>query len=173
MASQKLIESLCRTTQRRVELSRASMAVSAALLEQAKARVQRARQRRMQEVVSASPQKTVISAESAAAKTNVVSGKEKSSLQDHYELICDRVIEGELVQLDGKHFIDCTLRDCILEYGGSPTIFETTEFSGCRFRFTGHAAMTVQLLECFGITDDNATEYTKSVQSDNSSQRPN
>ena len=68
------------------------------------------------------------------------------------ERVADRDFTDEIVLLDGKHFVDCNVADCTLEYGGGPLVLEGTHFTGCRFRFFGAAAMTVSMLDCFGLT---------------------
>jgi hypothetical protein len=67
------------------------------------------------------------------------------------EIIKGQHIEGELVQVDGKHFIDCTLRRCVLEYGGGTVVMERTRVSGCHHVFCGAARLTVNYLECMGL----------------------
>ena len=59
--------------------------------------------------------------------------------------------DGELVAIDGKHFIDCVLRNCILEYGGGNVILERTHISGCHHVFFGRARCTVSYLERMGL----------------------
>lgn len=70
------------------------------------------------------------------------------------ETIRDRDFEHEFVVLDGRHFIDCKLSHCTLQYSGQPVILETTTFQGCRFEFRDGAALTVQLMECFELLFD-------------------
>lgn len=62
-----------------------------------------------------------------------------------------RTFNGSTLRLDGRHFVDCTIEDCVLEYSGGPVILEGTHFAGCRYSFSGEAAMTISLLECFGL----------------------
>ena len=69
------------------------------------------------------------------------------------EQVSGQTIVGQVLSMDGKHFIDCEIRNCILEYSGQALIMETTLFSQCSFRFTGEAALTMRFLECFGITE--------------------
>ena len=43
--------------------------------------------------------------------------------------------QNETVVLDGKHFIDCTLKNCTLEYSGGPVILERTIFGNAIMSF--------------------------------------
>ena len=60
-------------------------------------------------------------------------------------------IEGELVEIDGTHFIDCVLCECILEYGGGDVILERTLITQCHHVFHGRARRTVSYLESVGL----------------------
>lgn len=63
------------------------------------------------------------------------------------QIISGLTIENTTVVLDGKHFVDCTFTDCVLEYSGQKVIIETTNFKACRFLFIGEAGRTVELLQ--------------------------
>ena len=67
------------------------------------------------------------------------------------EDILFQTIEGESLTIDGKHFVDCLLIDCILEYSGEPVSFERTLMRGCRYVFHGNARSTVQFLQETGL----------------------
>ena len=67
------------------------------------------------------------------------------------EIITDATIAGESVSLDGKHFIDCTLVDCVLCYSGLNVVFERTSLKGCRHVFYGRARQTVHYLQNVGL----------------------
>lgn len=71
--------------------------------------------------------------------------------EDFLEAISGRTFREEIVALDGRHFIRCSLYKCTLQYSGQPVVIESTEFCSCRFRFSAEAALTVQLLECFDL----------------------
>lgn len=77
---------------------------------------------------------------------------------DLMEVVSGQNLSNEVVKLDGKHFIDCLLNDCVLEYDGYPMVLESTEFKGCTFRFTGQAALTFRFLECFGLIAGHAPQ---------------
>jgi hypothetical protein len=40
------------------------------------------------------------------------------------ELIQGKTIEGRLLSIDGKQFVDCLLINCVLNYRGLPVIHE-------------------------------------------------
>lgn len=65
------------------------------------------------------------------------------------QIISGLTIENTTVVLDGKHFVDCTITDCVLEYSGQKVVIETTNFNACRFLFIGEAGRTVDLLRLF------------------------
>lgn len=67
------------------------------------------------------------------------------------EVITGRHIEGELVELDGRHFVDCILCNCVLEYGGGDVILERTQIRSCQHAFFGRARCTVNYLERMGL----------------------
>lgn len=71
------------------------------------------------------------------------------------ELISGCHFENTVLPLDGKHFVDCSVKNCILEYSGEQVVLERTSFSGSTFRWNGAAAMTLSLLECFNIVGSN------------------
>ncbi len=60
-------------------------------------------------------------------------------------------IENESVEIDDKHFIDCTLVNCILEYSGRAVAFERTHMRGCRHVFFGQARRTLHYLQNTGL----------------------
>jgi hypothetical protein len=63
------------------------------------------------------------------------------------EVISGLTIKDECVAIDDKHFIDCTLINCILEYSGSDVAFDATRIRGCRYVFFGRARQTLQFLQ--------------------------
>ncbi len=67
------------------------------------------------------------------------------------EIILGLTIENESIRIDGKHFIDCTLVDCILEYSGGDVMFERTHMRGCRHVFYGRARRTLHYLQGTGL----------------------
>lgn len=75
------------------------------------------------------------------------------------EVVAGRSFRNERVVLDGRHFRDCELVDCTVQYGGNPVILETTRLEGCNFQFEGYAAMTIQLLETFDMLPGGTIQY--------------
>jgi len=73
-----------------------------------------------------------------------------SSLQ----IVSKRDFDYEAVSVDGKHFCDCTFRNCTLLYSGSMVTFESCQFHDCRFQFSGAAGRTFQFLDCFDLLGD-------------------
>ena len=62
--------------------------------------------------------------------------------------------ENETVCLDNKHFEDCTLVRCVLEYSGEALLIERTAFEGCRLKLREGAGRTMQFLQCMGYMGD-------------------
>lgn len=83
------------------------------------------------------------------------------------ETVQDQKLEGLSLTIDDKHFIDCTLIDCILEYSGRPISFERTIMRRCRYVFFGSARSTVHFLQGVGLMEGsplNWGEFPESVQ---------
>ena len=66
---------------------------------------------------------------------------------------------SESVTVDHKHFMDCTFKDCILEYSGEPFTFERTQLTNCRYVFYGLARGTVHFLQCIGLLPANPQQW--------------
>ena len=62
-------------------------------------------------------------------------------------------ITEESVELDGKHFVRCTLINCVLQYAGGEVAFDRTEMKGCRHVFYGRARRTLHYLQGVGLMD--------------------
>ena len=67
------------------------------------------------------------------------------------KVISNLVFDHEVVTLDGKHFVDCTLDACKLVYRGGAVTFERTRLARCSYIFGGQARRTVELLKLAGI----------------------
>jgi hypothetical protein len=81
------------------------------------------------------------------------------------ETLSKQHIVGECLSIDDKHFTDCTLTDCMLEYSGGDVVFERTTLKGCRHIFYGPARGTLHYLQNVGLlalTDDWG-EYSDTV----------
>jgi len=59
--------------------------------------------------------------------------------------------ENQHVVLDGGVFIDCTFRNCSLEYSGGDTYVQNCHGENCQFVWRDAAQRTVILLQGFGL----------------------
>ncbi len=75
------------------------------------------------------------------------------------EFVVSQLIEDELIQIDLKHFVDCTLVNCTLEYSGEDVIFERTAMHGCRHIFYGRARQTIHYLQGTGLMPYTASDW--------------
>ena len=75
------------------------------------------------------------------------------------QLVQGQTIQGELLDIDNKYFMDCTLEDCTLEYSGRPVTFERTQLRRCRYVFRGSARTTVHFLQCTGLMAHEPSEW--------------
>ncbi len=62
----------------------------------------------------------------------------------------------ETVCMDDRHFVDCHLLRCVLEYSGKELTIERTEIIGCRLKLNADAGRTMNLLQCLGYMDSQA-----------------
>ena len=83
------------------------------------------------------------------------------------EIVSGQVITGESVHLDDKHFINCTLNDCELGYGGGGVIFEGTLLTKCHHVFYGPARATVLYLQNVGLLAAEVGTWTELSESVN------
>lgn len=67
------------------------------------------------------------------------------------EVVSGKTIEGVAFELDGKHIIDCTLVNCVLEYSGGEVVLERTHLRSCRHVFYGRARQTLRYLQGVGL----------------------
>ena len=65
-----------------------------------------------------------------------------------------RTMRGEVIRLDGKHFIDCLLVQCTLEYSGGDVLFERTSIHDCHHLLYGYARQTANYLRTVGLMDE-------------------
>ncbi len=75
------------------------------------------------------------------------------------EIVDGRTIKGECLQLDDKHFINCMLVNCVLEYRGHPVIFDRTIMRGCRHVFYGQARRTLHYLQGVGLMPHDPAQW--------------
>lgn len=66
-------------------------------------------------------------------------------------LVVGITFENAIVALDGRHFLDCSLRGCVLEYSGGDLTLERTEVQNCRPLLRGPAGRTYSLLSTLGL----------------------
>ncbi|MGI4826839.1 MAG: hypothetical protein ACRYFU_01405, partial [Janthinobacterium lividum] len=55
--------------------------------------------------------------------------------------------DDQTIVLDGKHFIDCTLENCLLAYVGDEVMLKRTQIIRCRCLFSRHVRMTIEPLQ--------------------------
>lgn len=78
---------------------------------------------------------------------------------DLLQRVSGRTIENQIVDMDGKHFLDCEILNCTLQYSGLPVLIESSRFSGCNFQFAGQASLTLRFLECFELMPEGKINY--------------
>ena len=71
-------------------------------------------------------------------------------------IVRGQCIDGELLEVDGNHFIDCNLTECILQYAGGHVVMERTRVTGCHHVFVGPARLTVNSLESMELVPPNS-----------------
>lgn len=127
-----------------IRVTRDAVHASRALIAQSDAAIERVRT-----LTTSSPHSSVL-------QQQQVQVQEKEQHQGELEVVSECSFENQRVLLDGKHFVNCTLNNCTLEYSGHPVVLETTAFHDCNFQFRGEAALTMQLLECFELVTPGA-----------------
>jgi len=70
------------------------------------------------------------------------------------QIVSHVTFRDETVCLDDKHFMDCSLLRCVLDYSGEELMIERTEIHGCRLKLNGAAGRTLNFLQCMGYTQD-------------------
>lgn len=71
------------------------------------------------------------------------------------KIIQDKWISKEILRIDGTHFIDCILTECVLQYGGGHVVMERTRVKGCHHVFLGSARLTLNYLEAMELIPPN------------------
>lgn len=92
---------------------------------------------------------------------------------DLMQVLSGLTLANQTIEMDGKHFIGCSVLNCTLEYNGQPLVVESTRFDQCSFRFKGEAALTLKFLECFGLAPEAQVECVVPSTQAGHSQRPN
>ncbi|HVG27770.1 MAG TPA: hypothetical protein VM865_09205 [Acidobacteriaceae bacterium] len=77
------------------------------------------------------------------------------------ELIEGRALSQEQFSIDDKHFRDCTLTGCVLEYSGGPYVLERTRLKGCSYVFFGPARGTVEFLQSVGLVTNEFSDWAE------------
>jgi hypothetical protein len=63
----------------------------------------------------------------------------------------NRVFENEHIVLDDGVFVNCTFKNCSLEYSGGDTYVQNCTGEGCQLVWRGAAQRTVLLLQGLGL----------------------
>jgi hypothetical protein len=71
----------------------------------------------------------------------------------------NQLIEGQSLSIDDVAFINCTLKDCVLEYSGGSFMLVDTEIKGCRYIFYGAARGTIHFLQSVGMVPNSPSEW--------------
>ena len=60
----------------------------------------------------------------------------------------DRTFDGETLETDGNHYLDCAFRETTFVYrGGAHPRFDRCSFHNCGWHFDGAALTTIQFLQ--------------------------
>jgi hypothetical protein len=70
------------------------------------------------------------------------------------QLVQNETLNGALVVLDGKYFVNCKYTDCNVVFCGGDFAWVNTQFIRCRVSFDGPAARTFNLCKHFGMLKD-------------------
>lgn len=62
------------------------------------------------------------------------------------EVVSDKTFENEEVHVDGKHFVRCVFKNCVLVFSGTPFQGSYTDFGSSSLRFDGPANGTLNFL---------------------------
>ena len=63
----------------------------------------------------------------------------------------NKVFESTHVILDDGVFVNCTFKNCSLEYSGGDVYVQTCQGEGCQLVWRGAAQRTVVLLQALGL----------------------
>jgi hypothetical protein len=60
----------------------------------------------------------------------------------------DKILDGEVVALDGNEYIRCTFTECRFTFGATaPFALDQCRFTECTWAFVGAAAFTVKFMK--------------------------
>jgi hypothetical protein len=83
------------------------------------------------------------------------------------QVTANQNITGSVVQMDGHHFENCSVTNCVLVYSGGDFSWTNCQFANCQIRLIGSAQRAIQFLQFFGMLPqqvDPKAEATGSVQ---------
>ena len=63
-----------------------------------------------------------------------------------------KIFSNEIVQIDGKCFVNCSFDNCFFYYEGGRCEWENTSFSNCRVTLCGAANNTTRVLQALGFS---------------------
>jgi len=67
------------------------------------------------------------------------------------KVIADQELENTVLQMDGHHFENCTIIQCILIFSGGDLSWTNCKFVKCQIRFVGAAGKPIHFLKHFGM----------------------
>ena len=83
-------------------------------------------------------------------------GRAKMTRHEKESFECQHIV------LDGGVFIDCTFKNCSLEYSGGDTYVQNSHGENCQFVWRDAAQRTVNLLQGLGLMGPSAGTVTES-----------
>ncbi len=161
--------------ERVLEESRERLRISRALRNQSRESIRRSQQAvlRSQDVITRSDRIIDDLSKPASPEEFAPANSASDPVAHLLEKVEGQCFEDQVLTMDGKHFVDCCVLNCVLEYSGQALVLETTEFRGCSFRFHGEAALTLNFLHCFGLMPERSSDVAVAASKPLRSQRPN
>jgi hypothetical protein len=62
-----------------------------------------------------------------------------------------QTVRGQVVEVDGKHFQNCHLIDCELQFSGGVFVLMETSITNCTWAFGGAAQRTLRLVSTLNL----------------------
>jgi hypothetical protein len=81
----------------------------------------------------------------------------------------DKILDGEVVSLDGNEYVRCTFTTCRFTFGATaPFTLEQCRFRECTWAFVGAAAFTLKFLKVLnkGTLGDEARTFVERTLAD-------
>lgn len=75
------------------------------------------------------------------------------------DTIVHKTFQDEVVGIDNKSFVHCSMTNCTLQYHGEPVSFYATRLSRCKYIFLGPAKRTVLFLQETGLMPFDPAEW--------------